>query len=57
MFTDNELTIIWFALLMDQVEQEEGTDRWWKYERMIRRIEEKLGATPRPLLKVVKTDE
>ena len=57
MFTDNELTIIWFALLMDQVEQEEGTDRWWKYERMIRRIEEKLGASPRPLLKVVKTDE
>jgi len=57
MFTDNELTIIWFALLMDQVEQEEGTDRWWKYERMIRRIEEKLGASPRPHLKVVKVDE
>ena len=57
MFTDSELTIIWFALLMDQVKQEEGTDRWWKYERMIRRIEEKLGASPRPLLKVVNTDE
>lgn len=57
MFTDNELFVIWFALLMEQVNQEEGTDRWWKYERMIRRIEEKLGASSRPMLTVVKTDE
>jgi len=57
MFTDNELFVIWFALLMEQVNQEEGTDRWWKYERMIRRIEEKLGASNRPMLTVVKTDE
>ena len=57
MFTDNELFVIWFALLMEQANQEEGTDRWWKYERMIRRIEEKLGASSRPMLTVVKTDE
>jgi hypothetical protein len=57
MFSDNELIIIWFALLMEQVSQEEGSDRWWKYERMIRRIEDKLGATKRPLLRAVKTDE
>lgn len=57
MFSDNELAVIWFALLMEQQEQEEGTPRWWKYERMIRRIEDVLGATKRPLLKVVKTDE
>jgi hypothetical protein len=56
MFSDNELAIIWFALLMDQQHQDEGTDKWWKYERMIRRIEESLGMKKRPLLKVVKTD-
>lgn len=53
MFSENELAIIWFALLMDQQNQEEGTDRWWRYERMIRRIEDELGATKRPLLKAV----
>ena len=57
MFSDNELAVIWFALLMEQQEQEEGSTRWWKYERMIRRIEEKLGASSRPMLTVVKTDE
>jgi len=57
MFNDNELAVIWFALLMEQQEQDEGTPRWCKYERMIRRIEDELGASPRPLLKVVKTDE
>jgi len=57
MFSDNELAVIWFALLMEQQEQEEGSHRWWRYERMIRRIEDELGATHRPLLKVVKTDE
>jgi len=57
MFSDNELAVIWFALLMDQQNQDEGSDRWWRYERMIRRIEDALGATKRPLLKVVKTDE
>lgn len=57
MFDDNELFVIWFALLMEQVNQEEGSARWWKYERMIKRIEEKLGATKRPMLKIVKTDE
>ena len=54
MFDDNELFIIWFALLMEQAQQEEGTDRWWKYERMILKIEDKLGATKRTHLKVVK---
>lgn len=53
-FNDNELTIIWFALLMDQVKQEDGTDRWWRYERLIVRIEKKLGASKRTYLKVVK---
>jgi hypothetical protein len=57
MFSNNELAVIWFALLMEQQNQDEGSDRWWKYERMIRRIEDALGATKRPLLKVVKTDE
>ena len=57
MFTDNELFVIWFALLMEQVNQEEGTDRWWKYERMIVKIEDKLGATKRTHLTVVKTEE
>ena len=47
MFSDNELTIIWFALLMEQRKQEDGTDRWWRYERMIVRIEQKLGAAKR----------
>ena len=57
MFSDKELLVIWFALLMEQVSQDEGTDRWWKYERMIRKIEDEVGATKRPLLKIVKTDE
>ena len=56
-FNDNELTIIWFALLMDQVKPEDGTDRWWRYERLIVRIEKELGASKRTYLKVVKTDE
>ena len=57
MFNDDELSWIWFALLMEQVSQDEGSERWWRYERLIRRIEETLGASKRPLLKVVKTDE
>ena len=42
---------------MEQQNQDEGSDRWWRYERMIRRIEDAVGATKRPLLKAVKTDE
>ena len=57
MFTDSELLIIWFALLMEQQNQDEGTERWWKYERMVRRIEDKVGATKRPLLKLVGKDD
>lgn len=57
MFSDNELTIIWFALLMEQGKQKDGTDRWWRYERMIVRIEKKHGAAKRTYLNVVKTDE
>ena len=57
MFSDSELALMWFALLMEQQEQEEGSDRWWRHERLIRRIEDTLGASKRPLLKVVKTDE
>lgn len=53
-FSDNELAIIWFALLMEQQSQEDGSERWWRYERMIVRIEEKLGATKRSHLKIVK---
>lgn len=57
MFSDKELLVIWFALRMQQSEQEEGTHRWWKYERMIQKIEDTVGATKRPLLRIVKTDE
>lgn len=56
MFSHNELGIIWFALLMEQMHQEEGSHRWWRYERMIMRIEEEVGATKRPSLKIVKDE-
>lgn len=56
MFNDKELLIIWFALIREQHECEEGTDRWWRYERLIRRIEEKVGATKRPHLTVINTN-
>ena len=42
---------------MEQANQDEGSDRWWKYERMILKIEDKLGATKRSHLKVVKWKE
>ena len=53
-FSNDELAMIWFALLMEQQQQEDGTDRWWRYERLIVRIEKKLGASKRTYLKVVK---
>lgn len=56
MFSHNELGIIWFALLMEQQHQEEGSHRWWRYERMIMRIEEEVGATKRHHLKIVKDE-
>jgi hypothetical protein len=57
MFSNDELGMIWFALLMEQQEQKEGSDRWWRYERLIARIEKKVGCKKRPLLRIVKTDE
>jgi hypothetical protein len=56
MFSDKELLIIWFALTREQYAHEEGSHRWWKYERMIKRIEEKVGATKRPHLTVINTN-
>lgn len=56
MFNHNELAIIWFALLMEQTHQEEDSDHWWRYERMILKIEEEVGATKRHHLKIVKDE-
>jgi len=55
-FSHNELGIIWFALLMEQAQQEDGSHRWWRYERMIVRIEEEVGATKRSHLKIIKDE-
>jgi len=55
-FNHNELGIIWFALLMEQQHQVEGSHRWWRYEQMIIRIEEEVGSTKRPHLKIVKDE-
>lgn len=56
MFSDNELVIIWFALLTEQRKQEEGSQRWFRYEHMLRNIEERVGATKRPHLTVINTN-
>ena len=56
MFSHNELGIIWFALLMEQGLQKDGEHRWWRYERMIMKIEEELGMPKRHHLKIVKDD-
>jgi hypothetical protein len=56
MFSNSELLIIWFALIREQYDHEEGSDKWWRYERMIRKIEEKVGATKRPHLTVINTN-
>jgi len=57
MFSDNELLIIWFSLIHEQKKHEEGSHRWWRYERMIRKIEDKCGATKRPHLTVINTTD
>ena len=56
MFSDTELAIIWFALIAEQNNYEVGSHRWFKYESMIRRIEEKVGATERPELVIINSE-
>ena len=56
MFSDKELLIVWFALIREQHECDEGSNRWWRYERMIRKIQDKCGATKRPHLTVINTN-
>ena len=56
MFSHNELGIIWFALLMEQANQKEDSHRWWRYERMIIKIEEEVGATKRNHLRITKDE-
>lgn len=56
MFSDSELLIIWFALIAAQKKQEDGSQRWFRYERMIRKIEDEVGATKRPHLTVINTN-
>ena len=57
MFDDKELLIIWFALIREQHQHDEGSHRWWRYERMIKKIEEKVGATKRPHLTVINNEQ
>lgn len=57
MFSDAELLIIWFALMREQEKYDEGSHRWWRYERMIRKIEDKCGATKRPHLTVINNEQ
>jgi predicted secreted Zn-dependent protease len=40
---DYELAMIWFALLMDQKNHEEGTKEWFRRESVIRRLEDHLS--------------
>ena len=54
MFDSNELAMMWFALLIEQKEFEEGTKNWWRREKLIRKIEAELGMKERPLMKEVK---
>ena len=56
MFNHNELAIIWFALLRKQTNQEVDSHGWWRYERMIIRIEEEVGATKRHHLEITKDE-
>lgn len=39
MFSRRELLIIWFALIREQQDLEEGTTKWHTYQSMIARIE------------------
>jgi len=54
MYDTNELAIIWFALVLEQKEYEEGSKNWWRRERLIRKIEKELGMAERPLMQEVK---
>jgi coenzyme F420-reducing hydrogenase delta subunit len=54
MFDTNELAMIWFALVIEQREYEEGSKNWWRRERLIRKVEKELGMAERPLMKEVK---
>ena len=56
MFDTNELAMIWFALVIEQKEYEEGTKNWWRRERLIRKVEKELGMSERPLMKEVKDE-
>ena len=66
-FNDYELATIWLALLIEQKTYDEGSKGWFRHEKLIRKIEEKLRAdkpdvvwsckiTKRPLLNEVNTD-
>jgi len=50
----NELAILWFALVMEQKEYEQGSKNWWRRERLVRRIEHELGMKERTLMQEVK---
>ena len=52
-FNREELIITWFALLVEQGNLETGTAHWFRHERLIRKIEKRLGMRQRPLLKEV----
>jgi coenzyme F420-reducing hydrogenase delta subunit len=56
MFDTNELAMIWFALVLEQKEYEEGSKNWWRRERLIRKVEKELGMSERPLVKEVKDE-
>jgi hypothetical protein len=56
-FDEMELVVIWFALVREQSQTEQGTQRWAQYDATIRKVEKLLGPawiTPRPTLRVVK---
>lgn len=56
-FDELELVVIWFALVREQSQTTQGTQRWIQYDATIRKVEQLLGPnwiTPRPKLKIVK---
>lgn len=57
MFEYEELTIIGITLTLEQQNHKEGSDRWWKIERILEKIREEQGGKERILLKAVKDDE
>jgi coenzyme F420-reducing hydrogenase delta subunit len=56
MFDTNELAMIWFALVLEQKEYEEGSKNWWRRERLIRKVEKELGMSERPFVKEVRDE-